>query len=615
MIEEETEQQSFFDESDVVEDAPAAFQRRSLSEIIAAAKPTQKESFLRGGLQGASMGFADEIEGAVKAPFSDKSYKDLRDMARAEYKAAEEANPKTFMAGDLTASVATPGGIVKGLSKVSKAKNLLDSYKNLSKVKKAASLGALGAAEGVGRGEAEGATGMTGDAFMGTAAAGLGGLAGAAGSKLAKSIGDSGNIKKLTQKSQQLLKDADERALRGIDAPAKSFSRGLKNITSGRQMKPEDYTGAVGLREGIISTSTTPQEAYSKSLDFLDKVGEGYEQNLGYLKDYAVKEADQALEVADEVHTKLVAELQEEFRNDAITQPQEVKVLKVAEKLKDDLQTAFLSENPLREMHDLYKQFNDIAFSNRQNPTANAYRQIRNNLKSVQRGLISELEPDTAKKLTKLDKEYTAALELKGLTEDLHNQSARKGANIGLADWVGMGVLSGLTGIPGVGPAYLGATQAIKRTTGRDLDDLLPIKAGQKRMEYYQNTLDKIQKLKDRGVSSQSLTSKNIDALGSNLSQVTTPGLAGARAAQTVGTDFEKNYVESQSSFQKSNPSEIEGYMSKVSSEYGKDATDLLQKLNKAKEGDRQQRQRHLFSILQDSRYRKMLNVSKDTEK
>lgn len=75
-------------------------------------------SFLRGAVQGATFGFADEITGGLRSLVSDKTYEQERDASRAAYRAAQEANPLTYGAGDIAGSVATsfvPGlGIAKG---------------------------------------------------------------------------------------------------------------------------------------------------------------------------------------------------------------------------------------------------------------------------------------------------------------------------------------------------------------------------------------------------------------------------------------------------------------------------------------------------------------------
>jgi len=81
-------------------------------------KFTEVESGLLGAAQGGTMGFADEMEGAAKALFTNKTYHEGRDEARSRYQKAEDQNPKSFLVGQVGGGIATsliPGvGIAKG---------------------------------------------------------------------------------------------------------------------------------------------------------------------------------------------------------------------------------------------------------------------------------------------------------------------------------------------------------------------------------------------------------------------------------------------------------------------------------------------------------------------
>ncbi|MFW7382361.1 MAG: ADP-ribosyltransferase [Oligoflexus sp.] len=154
------------------------------------------ESAARGGFQGASFGFADELAGGLEAigrqvgiqglggSFSDiglatpeqremdftESYREARDARRGADSAAQEANPGSYMTGDIA------GGIVSGaaipLGAAAKGASLA------SKVGTAAKLGsAFGAVEGLGRSEGETAGDIVADTALGGA---FGGVAGAA---------------------------------------------------------------------------------------------------------------------------------------------------------------------------------------------------------------------------------------------------------------------------------------------------------------------------------------------------------------------------------------------------------------------------------------------------
>lgn len=98
-----------------------------LNELKGAAKPehaepvSKTESFLRGIGQGASLGFADELTGAIESLVTDKTYDQARDESRANYRSAEEENPLTFLGGNIAGGVLTPipgMGAAKGIGQV-----------------------------------------------------------------------------------------------------------------------------------------------------------------------------------------------------------------------------------------------------------------------------------------------------------------------------------------------------------------------------------------------------------------------------------------------------------------------------------------------------------------
>lgn len=119
------------------------------------------ESTLRGAAQGASLGFADELTGGLEALTSDKSYQQARDESRANYKAAEEANPKTYMAGEFGGAAAT--ALIPGLGEVTIPK-----------------LAAQGAAYGLGSSNADLTSGKKEDLEQAAEDTAKGGVTGAA---------------------------------------------------------------------------------------------------------------------------------------------------------------------------------------------------------------------------------------------------------------------------------------------------------------------------------------------------------------------------------------------------------------------------------------------------
>ena len=133
------------------------------------------ESGLRGLAQGASFGFADELTGGAEALWEaakgdpatfGELYKRARDESRANYKTAEETNPKSYMAGQVGGAVGT--ALVPGLGGAGIAK-----------------LAAQGAAQGLGSSEADLLEGDLAGAARDTA---IGGSIGAATGAIGKGI-------------------------------------------------------------------------------------------------------------------------------------------------------------------------------------------------------------------------------------------------------------------------------------------------------------------------------------------------------------------------------------------------------------------------------------------
>lgn len=111
-------------------DEEAGLLNEAMGAKIESPKPSQTESAVRGGIQGATLGWSDEAEAAAKAATSGtpiplspeasllakfkESYARKLPEVRQEYKAAEEANPWTYKGAQLAGNLpyaATPGGI------------------------------------------------------------------------------------------------------------------------------------------------------------------------------------------------------------------------------------------------------------------------------------------------------------------------------------------------------------------------------------------------------------------------------------------------------------------------------------------------------------------------
>lgn len=227
--------------------APAAADLRSLSDAelmrlhdlsLSRARPKTEagESFVRGAVQGATLGFSDELYGAGAGLVDwvrgkgelGKSYARNRDDERARNAAALADNPKTYIGGSVAGGVATsliPGvGIAKGATLVGGAA-------------KAAALGGVtGAglteanplaepedfAKDVGKGAAIGAAFQGGAHILGKAAGAMRpeALRSTANIKAAKAAGALGSdLKKLGPEKTQAMGEAVQKAgLKAFDS-------------------------------------------------------------------------------------------------------------------------------------------------------------------------------------------------------------------------------------------------------------------------------------------------------------------------------------------------------------------------------------------------------------
>lgn len=148
--------------------------------------PSEAESALRGAAQGASFDLADEISGGAEALFNKvggdpvafgELYKKYRDESREKFKAAQEANPKSYAAGQIGGSIASaaliPGGSAATLAKAAKTG------------------AAYGALSGFGSSESDSASGLAKDVAVG---AGLGAAGGALAKGAERAMGASKNL-------------------------------------------------------------------------------------------------------------------------------------------------------------------------------------------------------------------------------------------------------------------------------------------------------------------------------------------------------------------------------------------------------------------------------------
>lgn len=167
-----------------------------LGEYKTKEAPGKLESFLRGGSQGATLGFADELTAGAESLLSDKSYDQALAESRANYKSAEEANPYTSIAGNIGGSIggAVAGGLalapLKGMGMLKSLTGAGEAVGALAKLKKAAAVGAgMGAITSAGTSEnsvMEKPLALAEDVALG---AGMGGAGGAVLSGAGSAIG------------------------------------------------------------------------------------------------------------------------------------------------------------------------------------------------------------------------------------------------------------------------------------------------------------------------------------------------------------------------------------------------------------------------------------------
>jgi hypothetical protein len=147
-------------------------------------RPGMLEAGVRGGVQGLTLGFGDEIGGLLKSAFTSKSYKEARDEIRANNQRAQEAEPIAYGIGDILGSV-VPGVATAGASAaVGTAARAVPTLARLASpaVRGALAGAAEGAVSGVGYSEADEIGDILKDAAVG---AGVGGATGAIAGKLA----------------------------------------------------------------------------------------------------------------------------------------------------------------------------------------------------------------------------------------------------------------------------------------------------------------------------------------------------------------------------------------------------------------------------------------------
>lgn len=219
---------------------------------------SKSESLVRGGLQGLTAGFGDEMAGGLEAGkdvlTTDKTLSDLaalysqhRDESREANKAAQEANPYSYGAGQVAGGIGT--AMLPGLNAMSAAKG--------------AAL--LGGATGAGLSEAQDVSGLAADTATGAITGGIAGKVLPSLPGVLDKTGAVANQLKETGGNLNLLKllglgGAKDVALSGIEKSADVIKRLLQSV-------PKDLEKSVGGMAAAVTSEANqaPKEIAAKT--------------------------------------------------------------------------------------------------------------------------------------------------------------------------------------------------------------------------------------------------------------------------------------------------------------------------------------------------------------
>lgn len=210
--------------------------------------PSQLGVAARGAAQGLSFGFADEGMAAIQAPFSDKTYQELRDEKRAQLNVDKEAFPKTALASEIGGAVApsiaaalTGAGAPASAGNAARLAQVGRAIFNPTTVK---GMAAAGGAIGLGKSEADLTKGEIGEAGLDT---GKGALFSAALGKALPPIAEYGG---------NVLKGAREMMGEGGEFLASKAVGLTKGLRKRFDLSPSEARG-IG-REALDSGVVTP---------------------------------------------------------------------------------------------------------------------------------------------------------------------------------------------------------------------------------------------------------------------------------------------------------------------------------------------------------------------
>jgi len=211
-------------------------------------QPRSLEVAARGAAQGITLGFSDEITGAVESVMTEKSYQQARDESREANRAAKEANPALFTASEVT------GGLVGGVAALA---TLPASAPTAAAIATGSGLGAIA---GAGYSKSELGIETVKDAAGGAALALAGDFAFRGAGKALKS---------LFRRSTPVSKDVLSTISSEVSENTRFRSATLKDIYLGKYNTADDY---------LLS-----EKAADRAIDGIDEA-------VGLVKDLVKKE-------------------------------------------------------------------------------------------------------------------------------------------------------------------------------------------------------------------------------------------------------------------------------------------------------------------------------------
>lgn len=409
-------------------------------EEVGPKKPGYLESAARGIKQGATFGFGDEITGALEAAFTDKSYTQARDEARAADRAAREANPKTFAATEIGAGIA--GSFVPGALGV----NLIRGVGLGANIARGA---AAGATAGAGSSEADLTKGDVGGLVKDTAIGGAigGAVGGVLGTAAEKLIGGAP-----ARVDKRLLGDIGHRA-----------NKGVRDRMAEMPEATRDTARAFGLDKVARDAPKLLEKSSAAKAEVGQKIGDTFdlvERTVGGVP------IDNVLTALAKVEAKYV-------KRGALGEAKAVK------KTADDLIEAFGDKAPTPDLHSFASDLGNRAFEGTAGINQSAAKRLGKDISRAVSGALKDHVKDAAKvseevaaaakELPKLNQQYGALKEI--TTAATQRARLEPFPKTGLRSFTVKGMAEeawGATGGKLVRPADVALAKLVKRAMAGD---------------------------------------------------------------------------------------------------------------------------------------------------